>query len=53
MQHTQQGIRTTSTVATTTRADAAVTYKEVTNLRGNKWSTSTAAHAASQLGTDV
>ena len=53
MQHTQQqGISTT--VATTTSRDAAVIYEEVTDLRGNKLSTSIAdTPAASQLGTDV
>ena len=49
----QQGISTTS-VATTTRRVAAVTYEEVTDFRGNKPSTSIAdTPAASQLGTDV
>ena len=48
-----------TTVATTTRGDTAVNYEEVTNLHGNKPSTSNtivdtpAALAESQLGTDV
>ena len=54
MQRTpQQGMITaasTVTVATVTRG---VTYEEVTDLRGNKPSTSTAdTPVASQLGTD-
>ena len=48
----QQGMITTSTaVATTTRGDAAaIEYEEVSNVRGNKPSTTI---TASQLATDV
>ena len=50
----QSGMITASTtLATVTRGDADVAYEEVTNLHGNKLSTSTAdTPAASQLGTD-
>ena len=53
MQCTPQGMSTTSTtVATTTRGEAGVTYEEVTNLCGNKLSTSITNTPAAQLGTD-
>ena len=56
MQHTQQQgmITTNTTIATTARGNAGVTYEEVTYLHGNKPSTSiTDTPASSQLGTDV
>ena len=56
MQHTQQHgmITTNTTLATTARGDAGVTYEEVTYLHGNKLSTSiTDTSVSSQLGTDV